>query len=205
MQTGNTIFLGLGGATPHTTSKPYGWSKSLLSIFSFCLGCLLFSHATRYLGALRRSTVVSSFLFQTLIIFTAAAVVQGGAVDGALTTIEDDIDWWTMIPIALLSFQSAGQIVGSRALNLSEIPTVVVTSMLHDIATDQKLLAGLGENVKRNRRLCAFLGILIGAIAGGFIAEGAERMQIPLWIAGGVKLGVTMAWMVWPEKRRLPV
>ncbi|KAL9096790.1 MAG: hypothetical protein Q9163_006420 [Psora crenata] len=205
MQTGNTIFLGLGGATPDSTSKPYGWSKSLASISCFCLGCFLFARTTRYLGHRRRSTLVLSFFVQTLIIFAAAAVVQAGAVDGALNTISDDIDWWTMIPIALLSFQSAGQIVGSRALNLAEIPTVVLTSMLHDIATDPKLLAGLGENVKRNRRVCAFWAILIGAVTGGFVAEGTERMQIPLWVAGGVKLGVTVAWTCWPETKHLPV
>ncbi|MDI1485379.1 MAG: hypothetical protein OHK93_000516 [Ramalina farinacea] len=201
MQTGNTIFLGLGGATPHTTTKPYGWAKSLVSITSFCLGCTLFSHATKHLGSLRRSTLVASFLFQTLVIFTAAAVVQGGSVDGSLNTITDDISWWDMIPIALLSFQAAGQIVGSRALSLSEIPTVVVTSMLHDISTDPKFFAGLNKNVKRNRRVAAFLLILIGAIAGGFIGEGTKRMQIPLWIAGGLKLGIVIAWMLWPEAK----
>ncbi|KAI4125637.1 MAG: hypothetical protein LQ341_006957 [Variospora aurantia] len=199
MQTGNTIFLGLGGATPDSTSKPYGWAKSLISIAFFCLGCLTFSQLTRFFGKLRRVTVAGSFLSQTLIILIAAAVVQGGSVDGSLGTITDDIDWWTAMPIALLSFQSAGQIVGSRAVNLSELPTVVLTSMLHDIFTDEKLLAK--ANVKRNRRVVAFFSILIGAISGGFIGEGTQRMQIPLWIAGGVKLGITLAWVLWPEKQ----
>ncbi|KAL8923359.1 MAG: hypothetical protein Q9208_004629 [Pyrenodesmia sp. 3 TL-2023] len=198
MQTGNTVFLGLGGATPQDTSKPYGWAKSLVSISCFCLGCLTFSHATRLLGKLRRITVIASFLVQTLIIFIAATVVEVGVVEGNLDIITDDIDWWTVIPIALLSFQSAGQIVGSRAVNLSELPTVVLTSMLHDIFTDQKLVAK--DNVKRNRRVLAFFAILIGAICGGFIGQGTDRMQIPLWIAGGIKLAVTFAWVFWPEK-----
>ncbi|KAL8727034.1 MAG: hypothetical protein Q9166_006332 [cf. Caloplaca sp. 2 TL-2023] len=197
MQTGNTIFLGLGGPTPHSTSKPYGWAKSLISIACFCLGCMTFSHMTRFFGKLNRITMVGSFLSQTLIILIAAGVVQAGSVNGSLDTITDDIDWWTVIPIALLSFQSAGQIVGSRAVNLSEIPTVVLTSMLHDIFTDQKLVAR--DNVKRNRRVVAFFAILIGAVCGGYIGEGTRRMQIPLWIAGGVKLAVTLAWAVWPE------
>ncbi|KAL9009912.1 MAG: hypothetical protein Q9173_005098 [Seirophora scorigena] len=199
MQTGNTIFLGLGGATPHNTSKPYGWAKSLVSIACFCLGCLTFSHVTRFFGKLRRGTLAVSFLSQTLIIFITAAIVQGGSVNGSLDTITDDIDWWTVLPVALLSFQSAGQIVGSRAVNLSELPTVVLTSMLHDIFTDEKLLAK--ANVKRTRRVLAFFAILIGAIAGGFIDEGSRRMQLPLWIAGGIKLGITLAWVVWPEKQ----
>ncbi|KAL8844010.1 MAG: hypothetical protein Q9176_001705 [Flavoplaca citrina] len=199
MQTGNTIFLGLGGATPDSTSKPYGWAKSFVSIACFCLGCIVFSHMTRLLGNLKRSTLVASFLSQTLIIFVATIVVQCGAVNGSLDSITDDIDWYAIIPIALLSFQSAGQIVGSRALNLSEIPTVVLTSMLHDVFTDRNLLAR--DNVKRNRRVLAFFAILIGAICGGFIGEETTRMQIPLWIAGALKLIITLAWAFWPEKQ----
>ena len=198
---GNTIFLGLGGATPHDTKKPYGWAKSLSSIACFCIGCFFFSHTSRFLGPLRRSALVASFLFQSIIILVAAAVVQTGVVNGSLDTITGDIDWRAVLPIALLSFQSAGQIVGSRALNLAEIPTVVLTSMIHDIATDPKLLDSPRRNIKRNRRALAFLGILTGAVAGGFISEATRRMQTPLWIAGGIKMLVTVAWMWWPEKR----
>ncbi|KAL8898781.1 MAG: hypothetical protein Q9207_006531 [Kuettlingeria erythrocarpa] len=199
MQTGNTIFLGLGGATPHDTSKPYGWAKSFVSIACFSLGCLTFSHATRFFGKLRRITIVASFLAQTIIIFIAAIVVQAGVAEGDLNLITDDIDWWTIIPIALLSFQSAGQIVGSRAVNLAEVPTVVLTSMLHDIFSDQQLVAR--DNVKRNRRVLAFFAILIGAICGGFIGEGTDQMQVPLWIAGGIKFAITLAWAFWPQQK----
>ena len=202
---GNTIFLGLGGATPHDTSKPYGWVKSCLSIICFCLGCYIFSLTSRLLTPLRRSTLTISFLLQSLIIFVTAAIIQGGVVNGSLDTITDDITWRQLLPIALLSFQSAGQIVGSRALGLAEVPTVVVTSMLHDISTDPALLGSVRKNIKRNRRVLAFFGILVGAVAGGFISEATRRMQIPLWIAGGIKLSIASAWMVWPEKRVSPV
>lgn len=200
MQTGNTIFLGLGGATPHSTSKPYGWVKSFLSITSFCLGCFVFSLCSRLLTPLRRSTLTASFLLQALIIFVTAAIIQAGTVSGSLNTITSDIKWRQLLPIALLSFQSAGQIVGSRVLGFAEVPTVVLTSMLHDISTDPALLGPLRQNLKRNRRVLAFVGILAGAVAGGFIAEGTRRMQIPLWIAGGIKLLIAIAWTVWPKK-----
>ena len=127
--------------------------------------------------------------------------MQAGIVNGSLNTIPDDIDWRTEIPIALLSFQSAGQIVGSRALNLAEIPTVVLTSMLHDVATDPKLLASPRTNIKRNRRVLAFFAILAGAVAGGFVSEATRRIQIPLWMAGALKILVTIAWVLWPERR----
>ena len=121
--------------------------------------------------------------------------------NGSLGTITSDIKWRQLLPIALLSFQSAGQIVGSRVLGFAEVPTVVLTSMLHDISTDPALLGPLRQNLKRNRRVLAFVGILVGAVAGGFIAETTGRMQIPLWIAGGIKLCIASAWIVWPEKR----
>lgn len=121
--------------------------------------------------------------------------------NGSLKTIPSDIKWRQLLPIALLSFQSAGQIVGSRVLGFAEVPTVVLTSMLHDISTDPALLGPLRQNMKRNRRVLAFVGILAGAVAGGFISERTGRMQIPLWIAGGIKLCIASAWIVWPEKR----
>ena len=145
---------------------------------------------------MRRGTLFASFMVQSVIILLSAALVQGGVVNGDLADISDDIDWMTCIPIALLSFQSAGQIVGSRTLGLSEVPTVVVTSMLHDITTDKGLLKK--DNVKRNRRVTAFFVLLAGAIAGGFIAERSGGMQIPLWVAGGLKMAITVAWLFWP-------
>lgn len=204
MQTGNTIFLGLGGATSlhqPPNPKPYGWAKSLTSIACFCLGCFVFSHLSRWVGPLKRGTLVASFLLQSVIVLVAAAVVQAGAVDGNLGTIPSDIDWKSEIPVALLSFQSAGQIIGSRTLNLAEIPSVVLTSMLCDIASDPNLTGSWKSNVKRNRRTMAFLGILVGAIVGGFISEGTGKMQVVLWIAGALKLLITFAWLVWPHKR----
>ena len=109
------------------------------------------------------------------------------------------------VPIALLSFQSAGQIVGSRALGISEIPTVVVTSVLCDLASDPALVSPLTRNAKRNRRVLAFVGILIGAIAGGSIAKVTGGMEAVLWLAGGIKVVVTCSWVLWPEKPHLAI
>lgn len=201
MQTGNTIFVGLGPSTSHTTSKPYGWAKSLTSIVCFCLGCFFFSRLAQYSGPLRRATLVTSFALQSVIIFFVAAVIQAGVVNGALDTINTDIMWKDEIPISLLSFQAAGQIIGSRALGVSEIPSVVLTSMLCDIASDPNIAAPLKGNVKRNRRALAFTCILVGAIVGGYVGEATGRMQFDLWIAGAIKVLITTAWFFWPEKR----
>lgn len=138
-------------------------------------------------------------------VFISGAIVQAGVVDGALNTLTSEIQWNHEIPIALLSFQSAGQIIGSRVLNLSEIPSVVLTSMLCDLASDPQLVGGWKSNIKRNRRALAFVMILVGAVAGGFISEGSGKMHLVLWIAGGLKVLITVAWMLWPTSKALTV
>lgn len=116
--------------------------------------------------------------------------------------IPSDIDWSQELAIALLSFQAAGQIVGSRVLSLSEIPTVVVTSVLCDFASDPEIARPLTRNVKRNRRVLAFFCILAGAVAGGWLTRVTGRMQVALWVAGGIKMSVAVAWLFWPERSR---
>jgi uncharacterized membrane protein YoaK (UPF0700 family) len=204
MQTGNTIFVGLGGATSFhnpPSPKPYGWAKSLTSIVCFCLGCYCFSHLSRWAGPLKRRTLLASFSVQAIMVLVAAVVVQVGVVEGNLATLPSDVLWLSEIPIALLSFQSAGQIIGSRVLNLAEIPSVVLTSMLCDIASDPNLTGPVKSNVKRNRRIMAFTAILTGAVVGGFISEGTGRMEVVLWLAGGLKVLIVSAWLFWPEKK----
>lgn len=90
--------------------------------------------------------------------------------------------------------------VGSRTLSLSEIPTVVVTSVLCDFASDPEIASPLRRNVKRNRRVLAFTGILAGAVMGGWISKVTGGMQTVLWVAGGIKILVMCSWMLWPEK-----
>ena len=90
-------------------------------------------------------------------------------------------------------------------MGLSEIPTVVVTSVLCDFASDPELMSPLGKNVKRNRRALAFTGILAGAIIGGWISKVTGGMQTVLWIAGAIKILIMSSWMLWPEKCHVAV
>ncbi|KAL8722497.1 MAG: hypothetical protein Q9181_007477 [Wetmoreana brouardii] len=195
---GNTIFVGLGGP-PNGGNKPYGWAKSLTSIGCFFLGCLFWSRFVRILGPQQRRTLGMSYLLQSLVMLCVAALAQGGVVNGVLSTVPEDVDWLQEIPVAFLSFQAAGQLAGSRALNLNEIPTVVVTSLIYDFGSDPALLQSWSRNVKRNRRGLAFLGILTGAVAGGWIDRSTERMESALWLAAGIKVVITISLVFWPE------
>lgn len=154
------------------------------------------------MGPTQRLTLASSFALQSMFIMISAAVIESGLVDGRINQISRDVDWRTEAPIAMLSFQAAGQMVGSRALALSEIPTVVLTSVLCDFASDPELVSPLGRNVKRNRRAGAFFGILIGAIAGGWITRGSAQVQLALWVAFAIKMVISILWVFWPEKEK---
>ncbi|KAK0659538.1 hypothetical protein DIS24_g3798 [Lasiodiplodia hormozganensis] len=201
MQTGNTIFVALGAS--HQNTKPYGWARSLCSIGFFVLGSFFFSRLGALLGPKRRGTLIASFLLQSCLVIVAAAIVQGGAIDGTVPQSKSaatEVHWNELAPIALLSFQSAAQIVCSRTLGLSEVPTVVVTSLLCDLMSDTQILASLTGNVKRNRRASAFILILVGAIAGGWISKATRGVQYALWVVAGVKLGITLGWVLWKEK-----
>lgn len=198
---GNTIFVALGAS--HQNTKPYGWARSLCSIGFFVLGSLFFSRMCAWLGPRRRGTLTLSFFLQSTLIIVAAAIVQGGAINGTVpqpATSTSTVRWNELAPIALLSFQSAAQIVSSRTLGLSEVPTVVVTSLLCDLMSDTQLFAPPLANLKRNRRLAAFILTLVGAIAGGWISKGTGGVESALWVVAGIKLIITLAWLLWKQK-----
>lgn len=71
-----------------------------------------------------------SFLLQTVFVVVAATIIQTGIVDGRYPSRRDPnvMDFLELAPVALLSFQAAGQITNSRGLGLSEVPTVVITT-----------------------------------------------------------------------------
>ncbi|KAK8033462.1 hypothetical protein PG991_002860 [Apiospora marii] len=168
MQTGNTIFIALG--TSGQNNKPYGWARSLCSLGCFAIGCVSFARLHKLIGGHRlRRTLLFSFSLQTVCVAVAAAIIQSGVIDGTYPSRGDPnrVNFTELAAVALLSFQAAGQIVNSRGLGVSEVPTVVITSLLCDLVSDEHLLVGLSKNGKRNRRTVAFVLTLAGAICGG--------------------------------------
>ncbi|CDM30619.1 hypothetical protein DTO013E5_2443 [Penicillium roqueforti] len=198
MQTGNTIFLGLG-ASNQPTNKPWGWLKSLVSIASFFFGSMIFSLAMRTVGALRRGTLFISFLVQTLLIIIAVALIEADIIPHTShdATLSGGPLFLELIPIALLAFQSAGGMTCSRALGYNEIPTVVLTSVYFDIASDPKITDKPTTNVKRNRRVAGVVCLLVGAIVGGWLSRSSGGMQSALWMAAGLKFVAAIAWLFW--------
>ncbi|RCI12649.1 hypothetical protein L249_0782 [Ophiocordyceps polyrhachis-furcata BCC 54312] len=190
---GNTVFVALG--TSGQNNKPYGWARSLCSIVFFVLGSFTFARLYQLLGGRRRGTLTLSFLSQACIVVVAAAMVQGGVIEGRYPSTRSTtrVDFKELIIIALLSFQAAGQIVSSRSVGVGEVPTVVVTSMLCDLVSDRGLFS-LSPNEKRARRFCAFVLTLVGAICGGWISKAAQAVGPSLWTVAAIKLVIALLW-----------
>ncbi|KAI9043452.1 YoaK family protein [Aspergillus affinis] len=202
MQTGNTIFLGLG-ASGQPSNKPWGWLKSLVSIAAFFIGAFVFANITRRVGALRRGTLFLSFLAQAILIVIAVALIEADLIPHTSDdmTLTGGPLFLELIPIALLAFQSAGSITSSRSLGYNEIPTVVLTSVYFDVASDPKLAQVPTSNPKRNRRVGGVVALLVGAIVGGWLSKSSGGMQSALWMAAGFKFVIGLGWLVWKEKK----
>ena len=151
------------------------------------------------MGPLKRSTMIVSFILQAVLCFAAMALVATGLVPNNAGDLLPG-NCIVLFPLALLSFQSAGQIVMSRMLGYNEIPTVVLTSTYTDLFMDPKLLtAPLTQNSKRNRRAISAIALLLGATLGGFLTEGGSIVD-PLWITGVLKILLAAVWIFWRGK-----
>lgn len=200
MQTGNTIFLGLGAAGI-PDNKPYGWLKSLTSISGFFIGSLVFAKVMRIFGNRKRGTLTVSFAVQSVLVLVAAAIIQSGAIPHALNNQPSSGPLFLeLIPLAILAFQFGGQIAASRGMGFNELPTVVLTSVYFDIASDPGLTDAVPKNVKRNRRIGSVAAIVIGAIIAGWLCRSDAEMQSALWISGFIKACMSAGWIFWPAQ-----
>jgi hypothetical protein len=106
----------------------------------------------------------------------------------------------SLVPLAMLAFQFGGQIVTSRVLGVNEVPTNVLTSLYCDLLSDPGLLAPLGKNFKRNRRVASICLLVGGGVAGGWLQRSRAGMSAALWIAGGVKVVISAVWLLWRSR-----
>ncbi|KAI3330421.1 hypothetical protein F4824DRAFT_505083 [Ustulina deusta] len=193
MQTGNTVYIGLGITRPHESTR---WIKSGTSLVFFCIGSVFFSSFHRFFSPKRRWVLCASFIIQIILIVVAAEILTYGPKSSDPT---ESIGWAELVPIALIAFQSCGQAVASRALKHNALTSVVLTSIYCDLFSDANLLAG--QNVERNRRMAAPLLLFVGAIVGGVLAHSWVGCVGVLWVAAALKLAVVVAWFLWPEEK----
>jgi uncharacterized membrane protein YoaK (UPF0700 family) len=190
MQTGNTVYLGLGLTDPHGGTR---WIKAALSIGCFCAGSFVFSRYHRALSPLKRWVLALSHLTQMLLTVVAALIVMYET----RTPADSELRWQVLVPIALIAFQAAGQAVTSRVLKFNALTSVVLTSIYCDLFSDANLFAGIMQNEERNQRAAAPIALLIGVLGGGLWAKSAIGLAGALWTAAGLKLMIIMAWLLW--------
>ncbi|ETI21733.1 hypothetical protein G647_08080 [Cladophialophora carrionii CBS 160.54] len=188
MQTGNTVYLGLGLVAPTAGTR---WIRSGTSIGFFCFGSFCFSRFHRHFSPKRRWVLLASFTAQLLLIIAAGIIVVVDSKKG------NDLRWEVLVPIALVAFQSSGQAVTSRALQYNSLTSVVLTSIYCDLFSDPLIMAGLSANAERNRRAAAPLLLLVGAILGGVWAHSPVGLAGALWTAAGLKTIIIGAFFFW--------
>ncbi|KAH8676103.1 hypothetical protein BX600DRAFT_508282 [Xylariales sp. PMI_506] len=187
MQTGNTVYIGLGLAAPSESKR---WIKSGISLISFCVGSFCFSRFHRHFMPSRRWVMCASFLLQMALIIGAASILTW------VPRSANELSWTNLVPIALVAFQSCGQAVVSRALKYNALTSVVLTSIYCDLFSDAELFSL--HNTERNRRIGAPVLLLFGAVMGGFLAHTSVGTAGTLWIAAMLKLCVAFVWYIWP-------
>jgi hypothetical protein len=156
--------------------------------------------------------LATSFAFQMLVTAFAAVLVHSGSSSespvrpgepSAQSGIPRDIGFPSMdlVSIGLLSFQAAGKVVASRVLGFNALPSVVLTTLYNDLASDPALFtAGLMGNVQRNRRAGGLLSYVFGALMGGVFARSSVGFAGALWFTAGIKVLTVGAWLVWREE-----
>ena len=108
------------------------------------------------------------------------------------------VNWVDLAPLALLAFQSAGQVVASRILKYNELPTVVLTTAYCDLMSDPHLFtAGLLDDPQRNRRVLAAVMLFVGAVSGGIMVNGWVGLKGALWLGAALKAAMVLAWVSW--------
>ncbi|CAI6333634.1 unnamed protein product [Periconia digitata] len=188
MQTGNTVYLGLGLIAPNESVR---WIKALTSIAFFCLGSFFFARFHRYFGSAKRWVLVASYGLQLACIVLAAIIVT---VDAKT----EGLHWQVLVPLGAVAFQSSGQAVTSRVLKYNGLTSVVLTSNYCDLFSDPKIWSL--SNIERNRRVAAPVLLLVGAMGGGLFAHSNIGMEGALWTAAGLKAVAVAAWILWkPE------
>ena len=114
MQTGNTIFVGLG--TSNQSPCPYGWARSLTANGCFVLGSYVFSRLNNILGPRGRGSLILSFSIQAIMLSLTACLIQTDVIAGIPTSKmagaagADIIDWTQQAAIVCLVSSPLGRL-----------------------------------------------------------------------------------------------
>jgi uncharacterized membrane protein YoaK (UPF0700 family) len=190
MQTGNTVYLGLGLTDPYGGTR---WIKAAVSVGCFCAGSFVFARYHRAFSPRKRWVMALSHLIQMLFTVLSALIVTRDVNEPS----SGELHWEVLVPIALVAFQAGGQAVTSRVLKFNALTSVVLTSIYCDLFSDQNLFLGITQNIERNQRAAAPFALVIGVVAGGIWSKSTFGMAGALWSAAALKAFIVLAWLFW--------
>jgi uncharacterized membrane protein YoaK (UPF0700 family) len=179
-QTGNTVFLAVGAL---------GISKGIvnlnhvgLGLGGFFSGAAISGRLANRFGSKKRFWLIFTNFFQTICIYASAGLRHW--------YVGEDTDPRSYGVIFLLSFGAGLQVSMARGIGLNEFPTGMITSSYIDFFNDPYLLQL--HNRKRNRRVGAVGGLLVGAFIGA-VALRYEGPAFSQLLAALVKTIVTIS------------
>lgn len=183
-----------------------------------------------------RWLLIASFSLQTLLMLAAALMTFFGVVSnrpslpgffssnsiqisGVLVGDTENSapheSYLDLVVIAILAFQSGGQVVFSRIIGLAELPTIAVSSIYHTFAGELFSIPRFFRESKdwsefmvktRLQRLrladlvATFLGAVVGAALSSVSPDTGVGTAGALFLATGLKLILTIAFAVWKRK-----
>ncbi|ATZ56056.1 hypothetical protein BCIN_12g05930 [Botrytis cinerea B05.10] len=183
-QTGNTVLLAAGAAK---LTALFSLSNIGTSLSMFVLGAFLLGQLGNHLGPRKRWWLILTSVFQTALVFAAAALQYSGPnpVEATGPT--------ALAVLSLLAFSSGAQVAMARGLQITEITTAMATAAYVDVLIDEKLF--VKRNRKRNRRIAFLFSLFIGSFAGAF-AYKARGSAFALVVSGVGKAVVSISLVV---------
>ncbi|KUI66852.1 hypothetical protein VM1G_01566 [Cytospora mali] len=182
-QTGNTVFLAVGIVIPEFNGDMFFTPNIGVALGLFLAGGYLTGQLSHIVGPRLRLWLILCNLFQTAIVFTAAAIQYTYGVHH--TGVLD------LVVIGLLAFASGSQVVQSRSLRMTEISTAMATAAWVDLLIDPHLFTIKEKNRPRNRRFFFLITLLAGSLAGAGIYKNAGS-DVAIFVSAGGKALVTL-------------
>lgn len=183
-QTGNTVFLMLAIVLPHFDGEMFITANIGAALGFFLVAGWMTGQLSHYVGARQRLWLVFCNVFQTCLVFAAAAIqhIYGVALRGtpALTVI------------SLLAFASGSQVVQSRSFAMTEISTAMATAAWVDLVIDPRMFSA--KNRGRNRRASFLLALVVGCLIGAGIYKTAGS-AVALFVSAAGKMVVAIMYL----------
>lgn len=181
--TGNVVILAIG--LTGTSALPV--AGPMVAMVGFFLGA---AFAGRWLrGAApgwHTRTTISLVATGTVVIAISAGVRIWEPVLGSP---------WALAVTAIIGIAMGGQATTARRLAVSDVPTVVVTATLTNLAADSPLGAGTNQRWRRRAGAVAFLAL--GA------AVGALLLQVSLPVSLAATGALIVATAIWADRTHL--